>query len=391
MDISVYFEPIQLDGYYLSEKTKRKQLGNVVRAYIQPNDFPDLEETDIAILGIPEDRNAVANAGCGTAPEEVRTQLYKLFQGGYNVRMVDLGNMLGGNTIQDTYFALATTLTELIKNDIVPIIVGGSQDLTFAFYQAYEKLGRIVNIAAIDPQFDLGHSEEEMNSQSYLSKIILHQPNYLFNYTNIGYQTYFVDQEAIALMKNLFFDSYRLGMVRENIEEVEPMVRNADMLSVDVTAIRMSDAPGNANAIPNGFYGEEMCQIMRYAGMSDKLSALGIFEYNPKLDRHSQTSQLIAQMIWYFIDGYYSRKQDFPSDKKKDFMKFTVTLKEFKDHIIFYKSRKSDRWWMEVPIKARLKTRYERHHMVPCSHKDYKTACRNTIPDRWWQTYQKLM
>jgi formiminoglutamase len=134
-----------------------------------------------------------------------------------------------------------------------------------------------------------------------------------------------------------------------------------------------------------------MCQIMRYAGMSDKLSALGIFEYNPKLDRHSQTSQLIAQMIWYFIDGYYSRKQDFPSDKKKDFMKFTVTLKEFKDHIIFYKSRKSDRWWMEVPIKARLKTRYERHHMVPCSHKDYKTACRNTIPDRWWQTYQKLM
>ena len=391
MDISIYFEPIQLKGYYKAEKTRRKQLGDMVKAYVHPSDFPDLENADIAIFGVAEERNAFRNTGCADASDAIRKEFYKLFQGAYDTRIIDLGNMMKGHTIEDTYFALRTTAVELIKNDIVPIVLGGSQDLTYAIYEAYEKLGRIVNIAAVDPQFDLGQSEEEMNARSYLSKIILHQPNYLFNFTNIGYQTYFVDQEAIALMRNLFFDSYRLGIVRENLEEVEPMVRNADMLSVDVSAIRMSDAPGNANAIPNGFYGEEMCQILRYAGMSDKLSSLGIFEYNPKMDHHAQTSQLIAQMMWYFIDGFYNRKDDLPTDKKKEFLKFTVTLKEFKDNIVFYKSKKSDRWWMEVPIKARLKTRYERHHIVPCSHNDYKFACKNNVPDRWWQTYQKLM
>ena len=112
--------------------------------------------------------------------------------------------------------------------------------------------------------------------------IILHQPNYLFNYTNIGYQTYFVDQDAVRLMKKMFFDTYRLGFVNRNIEEMEPMVRNADMLSFDISSIRQSDAPGCANATPNGFYGEQACQIMRFAGMSDKLTSLGIYEYDPE-------------------------------------------------------------------------------------------------------------
>ncbi len=391
MDISIFFEPIQLKGYQFAEKTHRKHLGDVVKAYLKPADFPDLENTDIAIFGVNEDRNAVGNIGCGAAADAIRKVFYKLYQGNFDLRMTDLGNMLRGHTIEDTYFALTSTLVELINRNIIPLILGGGQDLTFVQYRAYEKLGQIVNLAAVDPEFDLGNSEEGLDSRSYLSHIILQQPNYLFNYTNIGYQTYFVDQEAIALMKNLLFDTYRLGMVRTNLEEVEPMVRNADLLSIDISSVRMSDAPGNSNAVPNGFYGEEVCQIMRYAGLSDKLTSIGIYEYNPGYDRQDQTAQLIGQMIWYFIDGFYSRKHDFPAGKTKDFTKFTVTLKDFKDEIVFYKSKKSDRWWMDVPVRSRDKSKYERHHMMPCSYEDYQTACNNHLPDRWWQTYQKMM
>jgi arginase family enzyme len=391
MDISIYFEPLQLKGYHYSDKTRRKLMGDVVKAYIQPNDFPAFEDADLAIIGVGEDRNCFFNNGCGLAPDLIRRELYKLFQGNFNLNMVDLGNILLGHTIDDTYFALTSVLVELLERNIVPIILGGSQDLTFATYKAYEKLGRIINIAAVDPQFDLGHSGEKLDSRSYMSHIILQQPNFLFNYTNIGFQTYFVDQQAINLMKNLYFDTYRLGMVWANMEEVEPMVRNADLLSIDISAVRASDAPGNGNASPNGFYGEEICQIMRYAGLSDKLSCLGLYEINPRLDRQSQTAQLAGQMIWYFIDGFYSRKGDFPPNKKKDMVKYTVTMKDFKDEVIFYRSTKSERWWMEVPIRSKHRERYERHHMVPCSFQDYEVACQNTLPDRWWQTYQKLM
>jgi formiminoglutamase len=391
MDISIYFETIQLKGYHYADKTRRKMIGDVIKAYLEPHNFPSLDEADIAIIGVGEDRNALFNNGCGLAPDAIRKEFYKLFQGNFKLKLVDLGNVIRGHTIEDTYFALTAILVELIERNVLPVILGGSQDLTFATYKAYEKLGRIINIAAVDPQFDLGHSGEKLDSRSYMSHIILQQPNYLFNYTNIGFQTYFVDQQAITLMKNLYFDTYRLGMVRANMEEVEPMVRNADMLSVDIGAVRASDAPGNGNASPNGFYGEEMCQIMRYAGLSDKLTSMGLYEINPRLDRQAQTAQLASQMIWYFIDGFYSRKGDFSPDKKKDLVKYTVTMKDFKDEVIFYRSNKSERWWMEVPIRSKHRERYERHHMVPCSYEDYQTACQNALPDRWWQTYQKLM
>ena len=192
-------------------------------------------------------------------------------------------------------------------------------------------------------------------------------------------------------MKNLYFDVYRLGAVRENLEEVEPLVRNADMISVDVSAVRQSDAPGNGNASPNGFYGEEICKIIRYAGLSDKLSSIGFYEVNPRLDVNNQTAHLVAQMMWHFVDGYYNRKHDHPYKDKKDYVKYTVSIKDHKDQLIFYKSKKSDRWWMDVPVKNNYKNIYEKHHLVPCSYSDYETACKDDVPDRWWQAYQKLM
>lgn len=391
MDISIYFEPVEVTGFPFADRTHSKRVGDAVRTFSETDTFPEWENADLAIIGIGEERNSWFNNGCAFAPDQVRKELYKLYQGVFTLNLVDLGNVKNGHTVEDTYFALTSVLVELLENHVVPIILGGSQDLTFAQYKAYEKLGRIINIASVDPLFDLGISGEKLDARSYMSHIIMQQPNYLFNYTNIGYQTYFVDQQAISLMKNLYFDTCRLGMVRADMEEVEPMVRNADLLTIDIGAVRASDAPGNAHASPHGFYGEEMCQIMRYAGLSDKLTSLGLYEINPRLDRHSQTAQLAAQMIWYFIEGFYGRKGDFPPDKKRELAKFTVTMKDFKDEVIFYRSNKSERWWMEVPIRSKHRERYERHHLVPCSYQDYLTACQNTLPDRWWQTYQKLM
>lgn len=277
-----------------------------------------------------------------------------------------------------------------MKKNIVPIIIGGSQDLTYCNYKAYESLEQTINVVTIDSCFDIGDAEKELNAQSYLSKIILHKPNILFNYSNVGFQTYFTEQSGIALMEKLYFDTYRLGQVRANIEDVEPIVRNADLVSFDISAIRQSDAPGNGNASPNGFYGEEACQIARYAGLSDKLSSIGFYEVNPAFDTNEQTAHLTAQMIWYFIDGFYNRKQDYPIVDKSEYTKYRVSIKDHDHEIIFYKSDKSDRWWMNVPYPINKQVKYERHQMVPCSYRDYETACGDEMPDKWWQTYQKL-
>jgi formiminoglutamase len=389
MDISEFFEPLEIE--FTPGASGQQRMGDLINAYVQPGNFPEYLDAEIVIIGVKEDRNAYNNEGCALAPDYVRNHLYNLFPGPFEPRIADLGNIKAGFQVSDTYFALATVIAQMLEHNLFPVIIGGSQDLTYANYQAYQSLGQIINIVSVDSMFDLGNTENELTSRSFLSNIILHQPNYLFNYANLGYQTYFVDQEALKLMKNLMFDTYRLGILRDNLEEAEPVVRNADLITVDVSSVRSSDAPGNGNATPNGFYGEEICQVMRYAGLSDKLTSIGFYETNPKFDRNGQTAHLVAQMIWYFIEGFCNRPKDFPFRNEDDYMRYRVTITDHKEELTFYKSKKTDRWWMEIPLQSEQRIKYQRHYLVPCSYQDYQTACTNDIPDRWWMVYQKLM
>jgi arginase family enzyme len=389
-DIAHFFSPVSIEDLLGNTSLKKLQLGSISAVHKVEGNFPDLQDIDIAIVGVCESRNSNNNGGCELAPDAVRSYLYKLYSGSFSIRMADLGNINPGYTPDDTYFAVRQTVDYLIRKNIIPIIIGGSQDLTFAQFLGYKDLEQTINIVAIDSVFDLGNPDEDVTNSSYLGKIILHQPNFLFNYSNIGYQTYLVDQASMQMMNRLYFDTYRLGQVRDKIEESEPIIRQADMITFDITSIKHADAPANPNASPNGFYAEEACQMMRYAGMNDKLSSIGIYEINPEFDVSGKTAHLAAQMIWCFLDGYYSRKNDFPSRSNPDYMRFHVVLQDEKYEINFYKSKKSDRWWMEIPYPPHKNLKFERHTLIPCSYKDYDMAVKNEIPDRWWQTYQKL-
>jgi formiminoglutamase len=387
MNFSEYLEPVSLAQGDL----KFNYTDNCFLNSISTETDPDLSQYKIAIIGVDDDRASYNNKGCGLAANEIRKYLYRLVRVSNDLKIVDLGNLKSGATLNDTYFALSSILEELIKNNVIPITIGGGQDLTYANFLAYKNLEQTVNLVSVDSKLNLGEPDEEINSNNFLTKIILHQPNFLFNYSNIGYQSYFVDKSEIDLMNKLYFDVYRLGQVQSSIEEVEPIVRNADMLSFDVSSIRQSEAPGNNNASPNGFYGEQACQIARYAGLSDKLTSIGFHEVNSEMDVNGQTSHLVAQMIWYVVDGVVNRKKDFPIGSRKTYTKYIVNIQEGENELVFYKSDKSERWWMDVPYPAHQKIKYERHLLVPCSYKDYQTACNNEMPDRWWQTFQKLL
>jgi hypothetical protein len=191
-------------------------------------------------------------------------------------------------------------------------------------------------------------------------------------------------------MDKLFFDVHRLGELTKQIQVVEPIIRNASMVSFDMGAIRSSDAVANANATPNGFYGEEACQICRYAGFNDKLTSIGFYEFNPAYDHNGQTAILLSQMIWYFIDGFYNRKKDFPLHPRSQYLIYKTSLKHNDHELVFVKSKKSDRWWMQVPYPNNG-SKNERSHLVPCRYDDYNLAVSGEMPDLWWRTYQKLV
>jgi len=382
-----FLTPLKLETIINRDTLSNDQLGNCFR--LHETIAPDLMDTDIAIIGVNDDRGSLKNRGSAQAPDKIRKHLYQLFRGHSHMRIADLGNLERGATLRDTYVALSKIVTEILHNKVVPIIIGGGHDLTYGHYGGYQEMGKMINVSVIDNMIDIRENEDEINSDNYLINLLTHQPNYLFNYSQIGYQTHFTSELTIETLDKLHFDLYRLGKVRDNIKDMEPIMRDTDMLSFDMSAIRYSDAPGNLNATPNGISGEEACQIARYAGLSDKLSSFGLYEVNPLHDVREQTQQLAAQMIWYFIDGFYNRKKIIPKDADQDFTKYIVHFRDNSYEMVFWKSLRNDMWWMEVPSGSKSK-RPNKKHLIPCSYEDYQNACKEELPERWLKTYEKL-
>jgi hypothetical protein len=288
-----------------------------------------------------------------------------------------------GYSQKDTFFALQTVVSALIKRRIIPLIIGGSQEVTYALYRAYDALEQMVNLVAIDSKFDFGKESDTISATSYLTKIVLDEPNNLFNFCNIGYQTYYNSQEEIDLVEKLFFDGYRLGDVCSNIAIAEPVFRDADIISLDLTSIKTSDSGNFCHFIPNGFSGKEICSLARYAGLSDKVSCFGIFNHGDT----DQESKLISQIIWYFIEGFHYRSNEYPFGSKDNYLKYIIPLDD--EELVFYKSNKTGRWWIEIPYLSTTNTKLKKNTLLPCSHEEYLAACQHEIPERWWKAQRK--
>jgi len=348
------------------------QLANFIKAYQE--EMPDLAGVDIVIVGINEFR------GDGFVAEEnaadaIRKQLYQLYYWHKDVTIADLGNVKCGTSLADSYAALKTVVGELLQLDKIVIIIGGSHDNTLAQYYAYKDLKRIIEATVIDATIDL-RSESTVRSMNFLMEMLTSEPNVIRHYNHIGFQSYFVHPRMLETMDKLRFDCYRAGTAREQLEEMEPVIRNSDMVSFDIAAIKYSDAPAG-NCSPNGFTGEEACSLSRYAGLSPQLTSLGIYGYNPKHDVKNQTALQIAQMLWYFIDGKSRSYHETELSERQNFNEYHTAFAEV--DTIFIQSKKTGRWWMQLPNKK----------LIACSYNDYLFASKNEIPERWLRAQER--
>lgn len=388
MQLSDFIKPVPSPVYANIHESSPKTLINVIDIYTKQ--WPDIDDADIVILGVKEDRIHQSHAGVAATPDEVRKELYKLFKPKYDVKIADIGNIEAGNSVNDTLFALNACLKELHERKKTVIILGGTADLAYSQFTSYEGINPNLNVLTVDAKIDLKQNEAEPAYSNYLYKIITHQPNYLFNIVHLGNQGYYVEQESLDAFDKMNFDVFRLGHVRSKMQESEPLMRNADMVVFSMNSIKAADASATIEMNPNGFYGEEACQLARYAGMSNDLSSIGFYDLNGFKDITTGGCKLLSQMIWYFIDGYYNRKHDYPTSDSTDYMIYRTALKTGSYEIVFYKNKYNERWWMEVPY-PKERTAHKGTFMVPCSYSDYQAALNDEIPDRWMRAYQKLL
>ena len=341
------------------------------------NEIPDVTDIDIIFVGVGEMRGSgIINNGFEAA-NAIRKQLYQLHYWHFDVKIADFGNIKTGATINDSYAAIKTVLKELIKLKKTVILLGGSHDVTLAQYFAYKDLDQTINATCIDATIDL-RGESAIRSENFLLEMLTSEPNKVGHYNHIGFQSYYVHPRMLETMDRLRFDCFRVGIAKDGMEEMEPVIRNTALLSFDISAIKYSDAPANQNS-PNGFTGEEACILARYAGMSVQLSTFGIYGYEPQLDVNELTAKQIAQMLWYFIDGKSRSKQEASLEDRTLFNEFNTAFAEV--DTVFLQSRRTSRWWMQLPNKK----------LVACSYLDYQTASRNEIPERWLREQERAI
>jgi len=348
--------------------------------------IPNLDKIDIAIVGVLDYRNSEHHLDNESNINEIRRSLYALFPGNWTSNIADLGDIIIGQRVEDTYFAVSEIVSYLLKNNIIPLIIGGSQDITYAAYRAYDNVKPMVNIINIDKSFDLGDSSKPISNNNYVGKIVLEKPYNLFNYTVMGFQTYFNSQEEIDLMEKLYFEYFRLGDLNNDIKFVEPSMRDADLVTFDLSSVKSSEVSIKQKFSPNGFNGREICAISRYAGISNKVSSFGIYEYKSSIVDDA-TTMLISQMIWYFIEGFNCRVKDDNFENPDEFNKYIVLVEE--QELVFYKSLKTGRWWVETLFLSKPHTKKTKHTLLACMKSDYDNAVGGNIPERWYRAYKK--
>jgi formiminoglutamase len=363
-----WLRPIALDQLQTSDLTAHEFGAHL---QLHSHTLPNLEQTRIALLGTRE-----------ADTDAVRQALYRLRFPFQQLQIADLGN-----THKPDNAFIIPLLKELLDSQIVPILISPNAATVPALYKAFQSLQSHVNFNVVDERLWLNEAKKGDNA-FYLNDILLNSRSRLFHFGAIGCQTHYTDPAALQFLEKNNFDCIRLGVARAEVSEIEPVVRDGDLLAFHLSALKQAEAPGVANASPSGFTVEEACQISRYAGMSDKLKAFGIFGFQTGLDRDQQTAQAVSQLIWYFVEGFYNRKQDFPASND-GLIEYIVEFKSMDYQLTFWKSQRSGRWWMQVPVKIGKK--YHRHKLIPCSYNDYKLACQDELPERLLNAYKRFL
>lgn len=368
-----FLEPVSLAAINDDESFRDTQLGKHVLIY--DDVFPEVKAADIVIIGCDEHRGAGFLKAVSGSANEIRKAFYGLYHWHKEVTIADIGNVKQGASIADTYAAVKFVVNELIQLGKRIVLIGASHDVTLAQYAAYVDLQKISEAVCVDAKIDLD-MDSAILSDKFLMEMLTGEPNFIKHYSHIGFQSYLVHPQMLETIDKLRFDCYRVGKVKESLEEMEPAIRNADIFSFDIAAIQHAHAPAN-QLTPNGFNGEEACTLMQYAGMSLKPCSVGIYGYLHTQDINGLTAKQIAHMLWYLMDGIYKGKQESSLEEKDNFNEVHLAFAEIET--IFLQSKKTGRWWMQSHDGK----------MIPCSKADYVIASHNEIPERWMRAVER--
>jgi formiminoglutamase len=321
-------------------------------------DKSKLPKVDFAIITL-DSKTAIA----------VHKALSEMSVPNYKVKVIDLGV----SRSNESNF-ITPVIKELIQSKIIPIIIGGSIINTLSQFNAYPNTSSI-NCSIVEEKLML---TKDFDVETYYFKdIVKHLKAKLFNLSIVGLQRHFVSSYATKFSNSKSFSIVGLGEILHNINDAELTIRDADMLSINLKTLKSSEIIDQKGISPSGLNSEQMCQLTRFAGASDKCTSLGIYGFE-NLEPDSSSAKIIAQMLWYFFEGFYNRTKSFPVSLN-NLEKFKIPIDDINKDLIFYFNNLSDKWWIEMPVSSK---KHLKHALIPVSRLDYEAAKEGNMTER---------
>jgi formiminoglutamase len=373
-DLALYFNPLAEE--IAAETSSYADLYYAAEIYTHA--FPRIQAESIVLIGLPDSLEDGQESY--ELVDTFRQHFYRLKRTGHNVLFYDVGNLRPGESPAQTQERLGVICSTLIDHGAVPLLVGAERSWMLGHFRAaLDQDERATNLANIDASLDLDHED------GVLHRIVTLRQHLPSHFSQLAYQSYLVDPVGLALLEKLHFEALRLGQIHENFRVAEPLIRDADFLFFNLSALRNTafvQAPGPR---PFGLNGEQACQLCWYAGISARLKTIGFYNILPAAQHNDADLATLAIMIWHFLEGFSYRTQEQPTDDRYC-DRHIVALPGYED-LLFFRSRRTDRWWMQVPDKSGL---LPDGYMLPCLYEDYTQAVNGHLPDRWVRTFSRI-
>lgn len=227
---------------------------------------------------------------------------------------LDFGNIqCSDENMEESQAALASKVTELLKQNTFPILLGGGHDIAYGHYKGLKehlKFDKTIGIINFDAHFDLRSNENGNNSGTPFYQIAkdCKQDGSRFKYLCLGIRKDANDKTLFQTAKNLkvsFIENHQFSI--ENRESVVRTVQNfiqeVDHIyaTIDLDGFSSAYAMGVSAASPMGYAPDIVLETLQAIIDSKKMLSLDIAEMNPKYDVDNQTAKLAASLVHFVM------------------------------------------------------------------------------------------
>ena len=313
------------DLFYSRNDPKDRRLGELIHRV----KVSDIKMGSVAIIGIPEDRGITANkgrAGASLAPDEIRRKLYKLTPGFTmdfkRITVVDVGNLdTNGLSLEEVHAAEQQAVADIVSHGATPLLLGGGHDLTYPGLAGLVQGASIghdgLGLINVDAHLDVRTDKNGINSGTSFYRALTQLENSALSgdsFVEFGIQEQYNSPHYYNWVRGLGGTVLTLREVSERVMEsflqsltIVGRRGHAIAVSLDIDAVRSTEAPGASASNPSGLKAPELDKIAYLAGRSSQIKYIDIMEVSPPMDQDHRTAALAASSIFSFLRGFSER------------------------------------------------------------------------------------